>query len=49
MAKFDGYGLILETPEEFQNFVEAFEKARKRDHKKINKTVKRALAIAGLV
>ncbi|WP_167905629.1 hypothetical protein [Thermococcus sp. CX2] len=49
MAKFDGYELILETPEELQNFVSAFEKAKERDPKEVEDTVKRALAIAGLI
>ncbi|WP_157721602.1 hypothetical protein [Thermococcus pacificus] len=49
MAKFDGYELILETPEELQNFVRAFEKAKERDPKEIDDTVRRALTIAGLI
>ncbi len=49
MAKFDGYELILENPEELQNFVRAFEKAKERDPKEVEDTVKRALAIAGLI
>jgi len=49
MAKFNGYELVLETPEELQNFVNAFEKAKERDPKEIEDTVKRALAIAGLI
>lgn len=49
MAKFDGYELILETPEELQNFVRAFEKAKERDPKEIDDTIKRALTIAGII
>ncbi|AEK74031.1 MULTISPECIES: hypothetical protein [Thermococcus] len=49
MAKFDGYELILETPEELQNFVKALEKAKERDPREVEDTVKRALAIVGII
>ena len=49
MAKFNGYELVLETPEEIQNFVSALEKAKERDPKEVEDTVRRALAIAGII
>ncbi|WP_157727143.1 hypothetical protein [Thermococcus siculi] len=48
MAKFNGYELILETPEELQNLARAFEESKKRDPKKIERNIKRALEIPSI-
>jgi len=45
MAQFNGYELVLETPEELQNLVNAIVNSGKRDEKKIKETVKIALDI----
>ena len=45
MAENIGYALILETVEEFEALVRAFEKARQRDKRQIEETVKTALHI----
>jgi len=49
MAKFDGYELILETPEELQNFVRAFEKAKERDPKEVEDTINKVLGLMGVL